>query len=256
MPSGKVCNPKNTKAVDPKYTCNPKSGRWILKKKVAKSLHKKCNLDDVKASNDRYMCNPKTGRWKLKPTTNKKYKDGILMFYSKSKEPNLKYLSNFEPSDVKIKVYGNTMIFPSIEHGFQAMKYVVSDQMQIAKEFEKGEKYGFRSPKDIKKEGGKMAFKKRKVSLKVIQWEENKLRIMKKLVNSRYTSDAKFRHIVDKIKSNGYKLFHYEGTRGRRVSYWGGSWPASIKDLRDQLNFNGENMLGKLIMKARINNHL
>jgi len=188
----------------------------------------------------------------LKKTKINKQACNIKMFYSKSKDPNLKYLSNFEPSVVKFKIFKKVMTFPSVEHGFQAMKYAISDQIEYAKEFEVGQKQGLKLPKDIKKEGGRPAFKKRKVLLNVRLWEANKKIVMQRLINSRYTLDAKFRRIIHDIKRDKIKLFHYEGTRGRGVSYWGGSWPASVSlENRDKTNFKGENALGKIILKAK-----
>ena len=178
-----------------------------------------------------------------------KYKENILMFYSRSADGDMKYLSNFEPCEVKLFFFN----FPSVEHGFQAMKYLVSGEIKYALEFQTGKLYGLKPPKDIKKEGGKTGFKRRKVQLNIPAWENEKDFIMKELINSRYTTDEKFKTIVDKIKSKNYLLFHFESTRGRGISYWGGSWKGDIKNsLRNQSNFNGENTLGKMIKQAQI----
>lgn len=75
----KSCNTNSTKATDPFYECNPRTGRWIKKKKttkndravvVAKGGAKECNAGNGKASDPAYECNTRTGRWvKKKPET-------------------------------------------------------------------------------------------------------------------------------------------------------------------------------------------
>ena len=177
-----------------------------------------------------------------------KYNEKIKVFYSRSGDPDMKYLSNFEPS--VINILGSE--YPSVEHGFQAMKYVASGYYAFSKEFEVGNKFGLKLPKEIKKEGGKGGFKRRKVSLNISKWEKNKKFIMEILIDSRYSSDERFRDIVDNLSEN--ILFHYESTRGKGVSYWGGSWVGSVKkSFRNKENFNGKNILGNIIMNAKKN---
>lgn len=84
----KSCNPKSDKAKDPAYECNPKTGRWMLRKKKSQkkaspnkamvpSPSKKiakapCNPKLEKAKDPAYECNPKTGRWVLRKKRSQK----------------------------------------------------------------------------------------------------------------------------------------------------------------------------------------
>ena len=80
----------------------------------------------------------------------------MALFYSKSKDLDLRYLSNFEECEVSYegKKYG------SIEKGFQSQKYIISGYENIGKKFELGNEYDSLNGNEIKKMGGKGGFKK------------------------------------------------------------------------------------------------
>lgn len=82
----KACNTNNSLAQNPKYICNPASGRWVLldgptgkklsqgsrnrsrgptQKPPPKANHKPCNQNSTFAQNPNYICNPASGRWVL-----------------------------------------------------------------------------------------------------------------------------------------------------------------------------------------------
>jgi predicted NAD-dependent protein-ADP-ribosyltransferase YbiA (DUF1768 family) len=142
----------------------------------------------------------------------------------------MNYLSNFEPFNVKLFFFN----FPSVEHGFQAMKYLVSGHIKYALEFETDKKYGLLPAKKMELEGGKKGFNRRKVNLDITAWEREKNFIMKELINSRYTEDKRFREIIQQIKIKPSKLIQLK------------------KIDRNQYNFKEKNMLSKLIKNAEV----
>jgi hypothetical protein len=54
------CNNKNPKSKSDRYTCNPKTNRWVLVKRTG------CNPKHPKMKSNRYICNPRTNRMILK----------------------------------------------------------------------------------------------------------------------------------------------------------------------------------------------
>ena len=80
----------------------------------------------------------------------------MTLFYSKSKDLDLRYLSNFEECEVS---YGDKK-YGSVEKGFQAQKYIISGYDNIGKKFELGNEYDSLNGNEIKKLGGKGGFKK------------------------------------------------------------------------------------------------
>lgn len=91
------CNPKNPKANDPNYECNPRTNRWIKKKlPITKTINKTkekvktCNPTNPKANDPNYVCNPHTNRWiKRKLPITKTRKEKIKKDKVKTKEKNV-----------------------------------------------------------------------------------------------------------------------------------------------------------------------
>ena len=95
----------------------------------------------------------------------------MLTFWSKSKHPDHRYLSNFEliPGGIRVPddffiLYMRNRTFPSIENAFQACKYAFSDNPTLMTTLETC------SPKEAKSAGSKTGMKKRKTTLDVSVW--------------------------------------------------------------------------------------
>ena len=161
----------------------------------------------------------------------------MSLFYSKSKNLDLRYLSNFEKSKVSYK--GKS--YPSVESGFQGLKYFISGCKEVASKFELGGKYENLDSSEIKKLGGKGGFKKNKCELDVDKWNKESVGIMRKLLESRYDNDIRFKTILDGLN---VKLFHFE--RSGVKSFWGGNWEKN-DIIRNKETFRGQNKLGELL---------
>lgn len=161
------------------------------------------------------------------------------IFYSKSKNLDLRYLSNFEECEVNYegKKYG------SVEKGFQGLKYILSGYESVGKKFEVGNEYDNLNGNEIKKLGGKGGFKKNGCELDIEKWNKESVGIMEGLIESRYKNDKKFRKILDKYD----KIFHFE--RSGEKSFWGGNWKKGVE--RIECNFRGKNKLGEIMIKVK-----
>ena len=161
----------------------------------------------------------------------------MLTFWSKSKHPDHRYLSNFElipggihiPDDFSIhNVRGIT--FPSIENAFQACKYAFSDHPTLMTYLESC------SPKEAKSAGSKTGMKKRKTTLDVSKWNAVSFECMSKLLHVRYHTDQRFRNIIEEARENGKMFYHLE-PRGPKI--WGGC--------NKDGEWIGENKLGHIL---------
>ena len=123
------------------------------------------------------------------------------------------FLSNFYPCRIR---YGD-LVFPSVEHAFQAMK---SKDPNVWKQFTSG------SPAQAKKLG-------RRIKLRP-DWESIKLPLMKNLLL------AKFSRSDLKLKLKATAPLHLEETNTWGDTYWGVT-PQGY----------GKNHLGKLLMEVR-----
>ena len=105
----------------------------------------------------------------------------MALFYSKSKNLELRYLSNFEECEVSYedRKYG------SVEKGFQSLKYIISGYEEIGKKFELSNEYDSLNGCEIKRMGGKGGFKKNGCELNFDKWNKVSLEIMKVLIKSR-----------------------------------------------------------------------
>lgn len=164
-----------------------------------------------------------------------------ILFYSKSKNLDHRYLSNFQVFD-KGFVVDETFAFKeligrrfhSIENAFQASKlccaHFDTEQIDLLEKI---------SPVEARRYGSKMNFKKHNKALDVEAWNRVSTTVMKHLLKLRYEYDECFRKSIEEAKQKKMNLYHFE--RSGEKSYWGGFF----KDGQ----WKGKNMLGKLMLE-------
>lgn len=169
-----------------------------------------------------------------------------LLFYSKSKLADNKYLSNFArletgclkidhelfptPNDIL-----KNKLFVSIEHAFQCYKLAISGAPEAVID----DLMALEDAHEVKKMGGKGSFKKLKLELDVKKWSIMSDNLMRHLVKQRLIVDDKYKRIVHKHLSNGVKLYHFD--RSGIKSKYGGYFEKTTK------KWVGQNLLGKMI---------
>lgn len=165
-------------------------------------------------------------------------KRGYLYFYSGARHPVERYLSTFHPARI---VYRGE-VFPSIEHAFQAAKFLYSDRPDLfhAAAMDASAVTAAKA----KSLGSKTAFAKRRVVLNVESWNIHNKAVMRELVQARVREDVAFRSILERARQGGLTLYHYEKAFGKRGAepYWGGYFRKSDGE------FFGKNWLGKILM--------
>ena len=170
-----------------------------------------------------------------------------IMFFSKSKNPEHRYLSNFQFLDEGFIIDDgfafDEMIgrkFHSIENAFQASKLCcASFDKEHLDTIEKV------SPLEARRYGSKANFKKHNKELDVSEWNKISTPIMKHLLFLRYESDQRFRKLINDANEENVFLCHFE--RSGEKSYWGGYF----KDGQ----WKGKNMLGNLMQRLnKVNN--
>jgi predicted NAD-dependent protein-ADP-ribosyltransferase YbiA (DUF1768 family) len=165
-------------------------------------------------------------------------KRGYLYFYSGAKHAIEKYLSTFQQTRVEYK----GVVFPSIEHAFQAAKFLFSNRPELFRTF-----VNF-APKaiDAKRAGGKGAFKKLGATLDAAAWNKHSTDVMRDLVRSRVKNDPLYRKIIKCARKDNIRLLHYEKAFGKRGAepFWGGYFKKGTEQ------FFGKNMLGKIMMSV------
>ena len=153
-------------------------------------------------------------------------------FWSRSKNPAHRYLSNFQPSPLVIPSdffisYVTGYTFPSVENAFQACKYAYSDGPIHIQELTGC------SAKEAKSMGSKGGMKKRRTVLDVKTWNSVSYECMSELLKLRFDQDPQFR---DTILSTDGKFYHIE-TRPPYV--WGGCMKDGV--------WVGQNRLGEIM---------
>jgi predicted NAD-dependent protein-ADP-ribosyltransferase YbiA (DUF1768 family) len=200
---------------------------------------------------------------------------GYLLFFSKSKSGLGRYLSNFWPSKVR---YGG-LVFPSVEHAYQAAKFRYIDpgsndqEIQLAdnlfRSLSIGGANGHLTALQAKKFGGKGSWKtqhclpmvgasgqgggasgqgggapavRRKcLRIDVSRWGEAQIPLMTALMRDRMARDKLFRSIIRKAQQEGIALLHHDRAAAR--SFWGGAF-----DPNNRAHFRGRNTLGAIMM--------
>lgn len=169
-----------------------------------------------------------------------------LVFFSKSKNLDARYLSNFTiMSGLKIenihfptpnKVLDNK-VFPSIEHAFQGYKLAISN----APESIINELIDSTDAKEVKRMGSKKFFKENGLVLDISSWTSESVDLMRYLVRQRLHIDLKYREIIKNAIDNNVKLYHFE--RSGKKSLWGGFFEKQTG------KWVGQNRLGKMLME-------
>lgn len=166
-----------------------------------------------------------------------------ILFFSKSKNLEHRYLSNFQIIDEGF-IIDDTFFFKemvgrkyhSIENAFQASKLCCAGfEMEYLDAMEKI------SPPEARRYGSKASFKKYKKELDVNEWNRISTPIMKHLLILRYNHDELFRKLIDDANRENVILCHFERTGEK--SYWGGYF----KDGQ----WKGKNKLGKLMQQLK-----
>ena len=158
------------------------------------------------------------------------------LFYSKAKWADGRYLSTMQVSPKPLVYKGN--LFATMEHAYHWEKFdenyashpIPSRLLEFRKQLQiEGD---IVDPKEAKKYGGKMSFKKLKVTLDAAKFNPDRVEIMTEIALARIRVDPKFAEILLKANTDGVILKHHE--RGKKdMVFWGGT----------------QNNLGKIYMK-------
>lgn len=171
----------------------------------------------------------------------------MLKVFWASENPSGKYLSNMQPLPTPLTYKGR--LYPSVEHGFQAAKYryVLEDKpKKVLKMFQASGPYGDLPPIKVKAKGGRKAMLTHRVTLNTTDWDEKKDSVMAHLLKERAEVDSRFKAMLIDLARRNVRILHHD--RGGARSYWGGSFPASVKEKdRTPSDFRGVNKFGILL---------
>lgn len=166
----------------------------------------------------------------------------MMQFHSKSAllksgplpQDALRRLSNF--SEDPVEYDGNT--YPTVEHAYQAQKYLCSNKPELAKLFYDG---SLKTALDAKSAGGKSGMKKRGAELDKDCWNKpnHADSIMHSLIMSKIEKNPEIRNILNIASTNDIRFVHFS----RSDMYWG----AHLND--DGTIKRGENKLGIIYNK-------
>lgn len=155
-----------------------------------------------------------------------------LQFHSKSAQLKnhvlpLKRLSNFSEDPVTY----NGVIYPTVEHAFQAQKYSFTDKPELMQLFTT-----YATAAEAKSAGTKGAMKKHKTELDINKWNECRDALMEALISSKIEKNPEIKNILIIAKQYNIRFVHFS----RTDMYWGAHMneDGSIK--------KGENHLGKI----------
>ena len=164
-----------------------------------------------------------------------------------------KRLSNFHEDDIIID--GAT--WPTIEHWFQANKFMYKYSVESEpryKEYVDNFKKGGKFDKEVKEgkgkaatartAGSKTASQKAKVVIDP-EWDTKSFDVMIKGIGEKIKQYDYMKDILKKLKSEDVYIVHYENTRGKGISKWGGV----VKKKEDgTFKVVGQNLLGNIYM--------
>lgn len=142
----------------------------------------------------------------------------VLQFHSKSAllknnvlPPDaLRRLSNFSEDSVEL----DSNIYPSVEHAFQAQKYLCSNKPELVIMFYNGT---IKTAAEAKTTGGKGGMKKRGAVLDIECWDKTKDRVMDTLIKSKIQRNEYIRSILEIAANNNITFVHFS----RSDMYWG-----------------------------------
>ena len=149
-----------------------------------------------------------------------------LLFHSRSKTDDGRYLSTMQVSPKPLVYKGN--LFSTMEHAYHWEKFdenyashpIPSRLLEFRKRLQK--EGDIVDPKEAKKYGGKMSFKKLKVTLDAAKFNPDRVEIMTEIALARIRVDPKFAEILLKANTDGVILKHHE--RGKKdMVFWGGT---------------------------------
>ena len=164
-------------------------------------------------------------------------------------------LSNFwEGDDDDItELTINDSKWPTIEHWFQANKFMYSDEEKYkyyVSQFKKGGKFDSDAGKGkgpiARSAGGKTATKRAKLVIDS-EWDSKSYSVMVEGIQNKVDQFPDIKKILQVLKDNNVHIVHYETVRGAtKYSHWGGKFKKQ-KDGSHQVI--GENKLGKIYMQ-------
>jgi ribA/ribD-fused uncharacterized protein len=168
--------------------------------------------------------------------------ENILTFYSKSKNKNIRQLSNFHME----KIILEDKEFYSGEHCFHYFKFcVIANFCNIIERYDELIKHSIKilnacTPVDVKKLGSKSCFKLTNEELNV--WGLYSIQYQNKICLEKLKQNENVKNIL--LETHNKYLLHQDN-RANMNSLWGGK----IKDNE----LIGKNILGKIWMSIRDN---
>jgi predicted NAD-dependent protein-ADP-ribosyltransferase YbiA (DUF1768 family) len=191
----------------------------------------------------------------IKPT-GKVFRENVdLQFFSRSKDPDAKYLSNM----VECTVHFEGERFRCIEHAFQAAKYLCTEPKEEVDDIHawRAQRIAFVAgmnfkkmdtikgkavyePSHVRAVGTQTTFKKNGFKLDNEAWNSMSEWIMEELVKERACNDPYFVKIIRTVTGRGGILYHFDrvGIRSR----WGGCFDGQTGKWR------GQNLMGRILM--------
>jgi ribA/ribD-fused uncharacterized protein len=184
-------------------------------------------------------CHKKIDQKSNKEPVQKMPERTVLQFHSKSAllkssplpDDALRRLSNFSEDPVSYDGHE----YPSVEHAYQAQKYLYSNKPEIVSMFYTTGT--LKTPAEAKSAGGKTGMKKHGAQLDMARWNNADADgIMRKLIDSKISKNPYIKSILETAKKNNIRFVHFS----RMDMYWGAHVNAdgSIK--------KGENKLGEI----------
>ena len=157
-------------------------------------------------------------------------------FYSRSKDQNARYLSNFTVLNKPLNING--LYYNSIENYYQDQKFKSSfgDKSKLPDFTIKGKL----TPKQAKSFGSKGGMRKFGFKLNNNLWSKKRIYVMVEAIFYRFLQDKKFKSIVEMYIKEKIILIHFE--RGKNP-FWGAY-------IRKDGIYIGQNVLGDIIMET------
>lgn len=171
---------------------------------------------------------------------------GWLRFHSKSASDAVRRLSTFYP----VKVSYRGAWFPSIEHAFQAEKWLCltagKNRRDMWKRYHAGAEYGVLPASQIKSSGSARAFREAKVVLDQTKWSRRRLVVMMDLIWERCRRDEWFRKTLQWLVHQDVLPVHYEARKSVQRLEWGGKARRAAESDGTRYVIDGPNWLGVL----------
>lgn len=171
--------------------------------------------------------------------------EGSLTFYSRSSTEEGRYLSNFFPCSIFCDTPFGTLSFPSIEHAFQAFKWLHLTTGMDEKHFRSftaEAEIGKQTAVKAKSASGQAAMRRAGVTLNTTEWNKVQVDLMTKLVRSRAKSDPIYSRLLKQASTKKVQLLHIEQRKKASECFWGGNEASG--------QFQGQNKLGVIMMQV------